>query len=206
MSFLPSFLPSFMSQQNSLAELQNELLKAQRLAQVQIWQGSQVAVPMLSPYIYAAPQGVTLKEFKNSVKELESVGAEKVLAEVPDKLLHIISWRAWSVKCGRLRGIGYDTEWKPGVENESSCSAMHSSPFEGCQCGFWGFKTRDALLDALENYDKSSICIGEVYQWGQYIECKNGFRSQFAYPKELWLFNRGHRELGRTYNVPVRCK
>jgi len=32
----------------------------------------------------------------------------------------------------------------------------------------------------------------------------NGFRSEYSYPKELWLLNEGLESLSWTYGVPVR--
>ena len=50
------------------------------------------------------------------------------------------------------------------------------------------------------------LVVGTVEIWGRVIECENGFRSEFAYPKELWLLSEDDdlSKLSWTYGVPVR--
>ena len=48
--------------------------------------------------------------------------------------------------------------------------------------------------------------IGSVDPWGRVIETENGFRAQYAYPKELWLLEDGLEELGWIYGVKIRTK
>jgi hypothetical protein len=55
-----------------------------------------------------------------------------------------------------------------------------------------------------EEYVDSVDVVGTVEIWGRVIECRNGFRSEYAYPKELWLLRDGLEHLSWTYGVPVR--
>jgi hypothetical protein len=56
----------------------------------------------------------------------------------------------------------------------------------------------------MEHYATSVDVIGEVEIWGRVIECENGWRSEYAYPKELWLLGEGLESLSWKYGVPVR--
>lgn len=60
------------------------------------------------------------------------------------------------------------------------------------------------MKKALHAYQSLVMVVGSVEIWGKVIECENGYRSEFSYPKELWLLRPGLESLSWTYGVPVR--
>lgn len=85
------------------------------------------------------------------------------------------------------------------------CPPPHEAPGWECNCGIWAFKSLDRLVAVLgeHHYGKLPV-LGTVNLWGKVIETENGFRAQYAYPKELWLVDPGQERLGALYKVPVR--
>lgn len=68
----------------------------------------------------------------------------------------------------------------------------------------WAFKELDSLVAALGSKYEDIKVLGQVSLWGRVIETENGYRAQYAYPAELWLFDDSLEELGLVYDVPVR--
>lgn len=129
----------------------------------------------------------------------------------PDYVHTLTSWRGWKVKDRKLFGIGKHFLWTPGKAFPSSChdnyffdQDEHEAPHNTCKCGYWSFRNLDLLKKALHDYIKDVDVVGTVEIWGRVVECENGYRSEFAYPKELWLLKTGLEYLSYIYNVPVR--
>ena len=124
----------------------------------------------------------------------------------PDFVHTLTAWRRWKVNGGMLEALGSESKWEPRRAPRANCrvSSNHAAPHFGCNCGYWSFKTREGLTKALAQYSSTVDVIGQVEIWGRVIECKNGFRSEFAYPKELWLLDEGLDSLSWRYGVPVR--
>jgi hypothetical protein len=61
--------------------------------------------------------------------------------------------------------------------------------------GFWAYKRRDSAVDHLlgRNLSGDSFAgaVGRVSLWGRYVEAEGGYRAQYAYPFELFLFRQG---------------
>lgn len=126
-------------------------------------------------------------------------------APSPDYIGTLTAWRGWSVNDGILTALGTDYDWAPKRAARAKCEHhSHPAPQMQCSCGFWSFKTLDLLVEALRNYTSDTLVVGTVEIWGRVVECQNGFRSEFAYPKELWLLKGGMESLSWTYGVPVR--
>jgi hypothetical protein len=146
---------------------------------------------------------------KNKLEALKTAEPRKVTQRVPDLTEVITAWRAWKVMSDVagifLGALGQSHRWNPKEKLSATClvTGQHPAPFSGCQCGIWSFKSLDNLIAAIEGKYQSSV-IGKVSLWGRVIETENGYRAQFAYPAELWLFDNSLEELGRTYNVPIR--
>jgi hypothetical protein len=51
---------------------------------------------------------------------------------------------------------------------------------------------------------QSDFIYGRVYLWGRLIECKHGWRAQYAYPAEFWTDQEDMKNLANYYGVPVR--
>jgi hypothetical protein len=61
--------------------------------------------------------------------------------------------------------------------------------------GFWAFKTRTRALEHLVTIhdcypapENAAAALGRVSLWGTYVEAKDGYRAEYAYPFELFLF------------------
>jgi hypothetical protein len=131
--------------------------------------------------------------------------APPVPAKSPDYIGTLTGWRGWEVTDGLLEALGTDFTWEPRQAARARCRhGGHSAPDRNCACGFWSFKTSDLLAKALITYAEKVNVLGQVELWGKVIECENGWRSEFAYPKELWLLEEGLDSLSWTYGVPVR--
>lgn len=136
---------------------------------------------------------------------LKAAEPRKVMQRVPDRIEVMTGWRAWRVYNNKLKAIGQDNMWpvKQAMKAKCSTNSKHAAPFKACECGVWAFSSLDKLVPALASYSDVPI-LGKVSLWGRVIECENGFRAQFAYPSELWLFDSSMEELGYIYGVPVR--
>ena len=151
--------------------------------------------------------------FKDQVHELEVAKPVKLANPKPAAIAHrapdytatMTGWRAWDVSEGLLEAVGNSYRWKPRRAEAAVCrSGAHEAPKFNCNCGFWSFKTLDLLLEARKGAPGPDRVVGPVEIWGRVIECENGFRSEFAYPKELWLLKDGLESLSWIYGVPVR--
>jgi hypothetical protein len=83
--------------------------------------------------------------------------------------------------------------------------SQHDAPALGCECGFYAFSTPDHK-DLKNQY----AIWGELYMWGEVIVCEEGYRSEFAYPKNLFLRDNGTKgmrwlqeKLSLGYGIPV---
>ena len=148
------------------------------------------------------------------IAQLESVAAAKIAdpkptppapAKSPDYVGTITAWRGWAVEDGLLEALGSDFKWPIKHASRAHCvNEHHPAPQMNCSCGFWSFRSLEHLTEAMAGYISSVMVIGTVEIWGRVIECKNGWRSEFAYPKELWLLKPGLEHLSWDYGVPVR--
>jgi hypothetical protein len=159
-------------------------------------------VPIKTPY----------DELKENLGKLANVPAAQLANPVPpapavspDFTQTITAWRGWSFENGLLGALGTEFTWEPRRVARACCKQeAHPAPSKSCSCGFWSFKTRELLTAALSNYAMEVDVIGQVEIWGRVVECENGFRSEFAYPKELWLLGDDSESLSWKYGVPVR--
>ena len=157
--------------------------------------------------------------------QAEAHRVPKPAERVPDMVTCIVGWRGWSVKKRldelRLEGIGMSHIWTPKKPEEATCKVgtgfnqmlsrawgqdgpVETNPAPGmkCTCGIWAFRTLEEFQAMAQQYEVDVV--GQVYLWGRVLECENGFRAQYAYPKELWLMNKDNESLGHIYNCPVR--
>lgn len=152
--------------------------------------------------------------FKAKVARLAEIPAARVPGPVlldastraPDYTHTITAWRGWEYKHGMLESLGLSSMWEPRRAPQAVCRSglNHLAPYLGCQCGYWSFKTREGLTEALATYAAVVDVIGQVEIWGRVVECENGWRSEYAYPKELWLLDKGLESVSWRYGVPVR--
>lgn len=161
------------------------------------------------------------------IDQLATVEARKVKPKIviPDLTTCIIGWRGWRVTTSgneyRLQGLGRDAVWEPKKPVKAECRKdvlrtpfifgdpfverpkPHDCPDKDCSCGVWAFRDLNEFKKMGESYSSTAV-VGQVYLWGRVLECENGYRAQFAVPKELWIFDPEHESLGIHYNCPIR--
>jgi hypothetical protein len=127
---------------------------------------------------------------------------------VPDFTEEFVGWRGWRASPEGLLEAIVNPElaaWKPGEALEAKCvkGKRHPVPFMNCTCGFYATKTLEQLKE--NDYHTDGV-FGTVSIWGRTVKFTDGFRSQFAYPRELWVpYTMLHLvERLALYGVPVR--
>lgn len=128
-------------------------------------------------------------------------------SRIPDYTHTITGWRGWDITNRLLDGLGTSSIWRPRRGTPAVChyyDGHHQAPEFNCHCGYWSFKSLDLMKQAVTTYRTSLVVVGPVEIWGKVVECENGYRSEFAYPKELWLMRGGLEYLSWEYGVPVR--
>jgi hypothetical protein len=149
------------------------------------------------------------KALSDQITKLSSAIPAKLSAQrSPDYTTTLTGYRGWAVKNEKLCALGMDKIWKPLKAEQAKCSSGtnkgHRAPSRDCSCGYWSFKDMATLTAALASYTSNVAVVGAVEIWGRMIECENGWRSEFAYPKELWLLKPDLEYLSPAYGVAVR--
>jgi hypothetical protein len=123
-------------------------------------------------------------------------------------------WRAWQVLDSRdgpvLASWWVTALWPARRPLEARCSVHGPRPAAHHPCGIHAFgaceealayldRSRDAapLLFVRRPQRALGLVIGRVSGWGRAVCHSRGWRSQFAYPYDLYLL-RGDSALGRT--------
>jgi hypothetical protein len=142
---------------------------------------------------------------------------------VPDSVEPVVGWRVWFVKRGETKLRPYYFQglwWRPREAFEAVCPQhAHDAPAEGCNCGIYTVRephTLEREFFELTNghraMDAAAVVAGQVKSWGKVVHFDRGWKSQFAYPAQLYLFGRGlgqehdaklGDELSKSYGVPV---
>lgn len=65
-------------------------------------------------------------------------------------------------------------------------------------------KMSDAINYVSEELSCDSVCLGEVYSWGKIQEFSEGYQSEFAYPKKLFIIN--NYELAQVLQRKYGCE
>jgi len=113
---------------------------------------------------------------------------------IPDYISPIIGYRVWQWVAAGLKSLNGEP-WSAGKPIAAACRisvrgttvAVHDAndaPREKCTCGVYASKSLEHLHTT--GYERYGIC-GEVNLWGTVVEHEQGFRAQFAYPKNLYL-------------------
>jgi hypothetical protein len=155
---------------------------------------------------------------------------EQLGSSAPDVIGPIVAWRYWrlSPDGSRLRSLtGRGAEWVPGRPFRARCRfgdhdpgdtrfqlisgytrRAHRPPHEGCTCGIYAARDLSHLRGQML-FGFGSVMVGEVALWGKVIPGQHGYRAQLAYPRTLFLMQRGAEraeailERLAAYNVPV---
>lgn len=122
----------------------------------------------------------------------------------------LLGWRAWQVVDGRdgptLASLSQSTLWPPRRELQAGCFVHGSRPAAHHACGIHAFRDHEDALayahsrrDALMLFARTpvGVAIGQVSGWGRIVRHTRGWRSQYAYPFELYLLT-GDRALARS--------
>jgi len=117
---------------------------------------------------------------------------------VPDYISPIIAYRAWRCDAAGLKSVCGEP-WNPGQPLAARCRVYsagtivgraeaahdaHDAPQANCTCGVYASKSLEHLRTT--GYARYGIH-GEVNLWGTVVEHEQGWRAQFAYPKNLYL-------------------
>ena len=107
---------------------------------------------------------------------------------VPDYISPIVGWRVWRWDAAGLKSLN-GKRWSPRQPLAAKCGAgtaheAHEPPRADFTCGVYASKSREHLR--MTEYEPLGIR-GEVHLWGTVVEHELGWRSQFAYPKTLYL-------------------
>ena len=121
-------------------------------------------------------------------------------------------WRAWQIVERRdgltLLSWAHATPWPARQALESRCNRHGARPSRHHSCGLYAFTEReDALAYAqprpggaqlfVQRPERAlGIAVGVVSGWGRVVRHARGWRSQFAYPYDLYLPG-GDRALAR---------
>ena len=159
----------------------------------------------------AEAKQIAVAALANKIAQLSVAVPIKLTGRVPDHYATLLGWRGWKVEGGKLVALGMTGVWEPKKAVRAVCTSralgtgsVHDAPDKGCKCGYWSFKSQERLHIALEGYANHVQVIGTIEHWGKVVECTNGFRSEYAYPKELWLLEDGLEHLSWEYGVPIR--
>jgi hypothetical protein len=128
---------------------------------------------------------------------------------VPDFTEEFVGWRGWIVNAsGNLAAILHeDAEWMPGEALPAFCGKgrRHPVPFNKCTCGFYATKAFNKFREQGYMFG-DSVVWGRCSMWGKSIDYTEGWKTQFAYPREIWVpYTQLHLvEVVAKYGVPVR--
>lgn len=129
-------------------------------------------------------------------------------------------WRVWGVN--RQAIVSHTSLTPPQVNWEAICiygsllEENHIAPVFNCTCGWYIFKNFEGSREYSQLGKQRNFSIYgrtnqvqlyfETYYWGRVIECENGFRAQFCYPKRAYIvegIHPLHLETLRRYGVEV---
>ena len=108
--------------------------------------------------------------------------------KIPDLISPILGHRVWRWDAAGLKSLN-GKRWPPRQPLAAKCGAgkahdAHEPPHLDCTCGVYAAKDNEHLRQL--GYEGRGIR-GEVHLWGTVVEHELGWRSQFAYPKTLFL-------------------
>lgn len=122
---------------------------------------------------------------------------------------HLVSavtgYRAWNVPLfvDELRSVAKASKWLPYQRFEAQCAAQQCEGVS-CQCGIYAFNQLKLVKDEYRGEGKSRKYVyGEVYLWGRVLECKDGYRAQFAYPKAFVNTGAVAKRMSEVFGVPL---
>lgn len=138
----------------------------------------------------------------------EPVAATPPKALTEDVIIEaVVGYRAWNVPLfggGELQSTTRGDKWPAYERYEASCA---SAPCKGiqCTCGIYAYKSIEEAKSGFGPTDSrySNRVYGSISLWGRVLECTNGYRAQYAYPKEILDTGALARQMASRYGVPM---
>jgi hypothetical protein len=117
----------------------------------------------------------------------------------------ITGFRAWNVPLfvDELRSVAKPSKWLPYRRFEAKCEAQQCAGVS-CTCGIYAFSRMELVTKEYRGEGKSRKYVyGEVSLWGRVLECKDGYRAQFAYPKAFVNSGAIAKRMSEVFGVPL---
>jgi hypothetical protein len=135
------------------------------------------------------------------------VSAESTAKPLPEEHLvaAITGFRAWNVPLfvDELRSVAKPSKWLPYRRFEAKCEAQQCAGVS-CTCGIYAFNRMELVTKEYRGEGKSRKYVyGEVSLWGRVLECKDGYRAQFAYPKAFVNTGAVAKRMSEVFGVPL---
>ena len=149
------------------------------------------------------------KHLQNQLKSQEVLSERRnqQVSEVETYTEPALAWRCWIVRndwfprLHSVTGSGCEKRdrrvpWWPRTPLKADCVHLgHDAPFDVCHCGIYGttsFWNAVSWLEWNQNetdgWKTNLVIIGTVKLWGNVIEYSAGYRAEYGYPEELWVF------------------
>lgn len=119
----------------------------------------------------------------------------------------LIGYRAWNVPLfvDELRSVAVMAKWKPYEKLAAACAEAQCDGV-GCNCGIYAFKTLDLVQRQYKSLDHAKRYVwGQVWLWGRVLECKDGYRAQFAYPKSFVNSGAISKRMAEVFGVSLEA-
>jgi hypothetical protein len=149
---------------------------------------------------------VTLARAQQGVSNMGTLG----LPLPEDTIVGVLTgYRAWRVPMFEnvLTSMSMSTKWLPCKRMEAVCAGDVCGGIE-CSCGVYAYKDAPTFRNAnddwlLARHRLLTIIWGEVYLWGRVLECEQGYRAQYAYPKNFMDTGTFAKQMAAIYRVPL---
>lgn len=138
------------------------------------------------------------------------------------------AWRVWTIRDWTLRDrsieprlapLSADLVWQPRRRVEAVCnygglfrphSGNHAAPWPTCDCGLWALRERQRVEELArdERASRARVFVfGKVALWGRVLEFEDGFRAEYGYPADLYVYDDAELadDLARIYGVRARA-
>jgi hypothetical protein len=111
---------------------------------------------------------------------------------------YVIGWKGWhSLHHKKYLASSHGAIWIPNRPLTSTCRTIPMPPDSDCSCGIYAYD------DAHADRAWDGIVIGKLAMWGVVQQHDMGFRSEFAYPLELWVPLKEKAVKLADYGVPT---
>ncbi|HYT45658.1 MAG TPA: hypothetical protein VEP90_25255 [Methylomirabilota bacterium] len=106
----------------------------------------------------------------------------------------IIGYRLWKIGHKKLLSAAVHVEWEKNMERAACCHPGMANLI----LGYHAFKTKELLIDHylpyMMSYD-SQIIIGTVWMWGEVVEHRLGYRSEYVAIRSLDEYYNGVKKV-----------